>query len=76
MQHSSRLQAIGIPRELQNTVEDLSSEGTKLFFKKIDAMYTLKNSHATLHLLDVYTPVPEETVQTIGAVQVFLPLKN
>lgn len=54
----SWLQASSIPKDLQNTVEDLLFEGAKLSSQKTsDTMCMLKVSHVILHLLGFCIPV-------------------
>lgn len=55
MYRASRLQLLGFPREIQNTVEDLPFDGHKRFSETMnDSLNTLKESRAILHSLGIY----------------------
>lgn len=52
----SRLHASGLPKEVQNTIEDLPFDESHLFNEKTDeSLHTMKDSRATLYLLGIYT---------------------
>ncbi|EMP34166.1 hypothetical protein UY3_08671 [Chelonia mydas] len=56
MRLSVLLQESGLPPEVQNTLQDLTFEGSGLFFKQTDSrLHGLKDSRATLKSLGMHT---------------------
>lgn len=57
MHRASWLHLLGLPREVQSTVEDLTFKGLNLFACKTDeSLHSLKDSRATLRSLGIYIP--------------------
>nr|XP_025042821.1 uncharacterized protein LOC112546540 [Pelodiscus sinensis] len=57
LRQMSWLQASGVPRDLQQKVEDLPFDRTNLFATKTDeVLHSMKDSRTTLRTLGMYTP--------------------